>query len=71
MLKEKLLILYKKLTNLLNKEFIHINQFSAVSSVLFIKKSEKGLQFCMNYKTFNVIMKKNCYPLSLIYKTLN
>ena len=71
MLKEKLLILYKKLTNLLNKKFIYISQFPAVSSVLFIKKLKGSLQFCINYKIFNIIIKKNCYSLLLIYKTFN
>ena len=71
MLKEKLLILHKKLTSLLNKGFIHISQFPAVFSVLFTKKPEGGLQFCMNYKTLNTITKKNCYPLPLIHETLN
>ena len=71
MLREKLLILHKKLTSLLNKKFIHINQFSAAFSILFIKKSEKDLQFCVNYKTLNIIMKKDHYSLPLIHKTLN
>ena len=69
--KEKLLILYKELTNLLNKGFIHISWSPAVSPVLFAKKSGGGLQFCVNYRALNVITKKDCYPLPLIHETLN
>ena len=71
MLREELLILHKELTNLLNKGFICVSWFSAASPVLFIKKPESDLWFCMNYRIFNAIMKKDCYPLSLIYETLN
>ena len=71
MSREELLILCKELTSLLNKGFIHINWFPAVSPVLFIKKSEGSLQFCVNYRAFNTIIKKDCYPLLLIYETLN
>ena len=41
------------------------------ASVLFIKKFEEKLCFCMNYKGLNVITVKNCYLLSLIFKILN
>ena len=71
MSREELLILYKELTSLLNKKFIHINQFPAAFPVLFIKKPEGSLQFCINYKALNTIIKKNCYPLPLINETLN
>ena len=71
MLREKLLILHKEFTSLLNKEFIYVSWSSAASLILFIKKPEGSLWFCMNYKTLNTIMKKDCYPLLLIYETLN
>ena len=71
MLREKLLILHKKLTSLLNKEFIYVSQSPAASSVLFTKKQEGSLQFCINYKALNIITKKNCYLLPLIHETLN
>ena len=70
-LREKLLTLCKKLMSLLNKGFIYISWFPAASPVLFTKKPERGLWFCINYKALNAIMKKNCYPLLLIHKTLN
>ena len=71
MSREELLILHKEFTSLLNKGFIHISQFPAASSILFIKKSEGSLKFCVNYRIFNTITKKDCYSLPLIYKTLN
>ena len=71
MLREKLLILHKGLISLLNKGFIHVSQSPAASLVLFTKKPGGGLQFCVDYRALNTIMKKDCYPLPLIYETLN
>ena len=71
MLRAELLILCKELTSLLNKEFIYVSWFPAVSLILFIKKPGSGLQFCVNYKVLNAIMKKDCYSLPLIHETLN
>jgi len=70
MTKEKLLVLCKTLTELLNKQFIQVSNSSAAVSVLFIWKSEDELQFCVNYCGLNWITQKNHYPLSLIYETL-
>jgi len=70
MTKEKLLMLHKTLTELLNKQFIQVSNSSAAASVLFIQKSEGELQFCVNYCGLNWITQKDHYPLSLIYETL-
>jgi len=70
MTREKLLVLRKTLTELLNKQFIQVSNSSAAASVLFIQKSEGELQFCVNYCGLNWITQKNHYPLSLIYETL-
>ncbi len=70
MMREKLLMLHKTLTELLNKQFIQVSNSSAAVSVLFVQKSEDKLWFCVNYCDLNWITQKNCYPLSLIYKTL-
>jgi hypothetical protein len=70
MTREKLLVLHKTLTELLNKQFIQVSNSSAAVSVLFIQKSEGELQFCVNYCDLNWITQKNHYPLSLIYETL-
>ncbi len=70
MTREKLLVLRKTLTELLNKQFIWVSNSFAAASVLFVQKSEGELQFCVNYCDLNQITQKDCYPLSLIYDTL-
>ncbi len=70
MMREKLLVLRKTLTELLNKQFIWVNNSFAAASVLFVQKSEDELQFCLNYCDLNWITQKNHYLLSLIYETL-
>ena len=66
MLWDKLLVLRKTLTDLLNKKFIWVSSSSAATPVLFIKKLGDGLRFCVNYRALNQITKKNRYSLSLI-----
>ncbi len=70
MTREKLLVLHKTLTELLNKQFIWVSNSSAAVFILFIQKSEGELQFCVNYCGLNWITQKNHYPLLLIYETL-
>ncbi len=70
MMREKLLVLCKTLTELLNKQFIQVSNSSAAVSVLFIQKSEGEFWFCVNYCELNWITQKNHYLLSLIYETL-
>ena len=41
------------------------------ASVLFVKKSEEELCFCVDYKGLNAITVKNHYFLFLIFKTFN
>ena len=62
----KFLILKKKLIKLLDKRFIKINKLATKTPVLFIYKSNKRFQFCVNYKILNKIIRKNYYLLSLI-----
>ena len=38
--------------------------------VFFVKKLGKGIQFCVNYKRLNAIIKKDRYPISFIKKIL-
>jgi len=70
MMREKLLMLHKMLTELLNKQFIQVSNSFAAVSVLFIQKSEDELWFYVNYCGLNWITWKNHYFLSLIYETL-
>ncbi len=48
------------------KEFIIFSKASYFSSVLFILKANKDLQFCVDYWKLNAIIKRNHYFLSLI-----
>jgi hypothetical protein len=38
--------------------------------ILFVKKPNKGLQFCINYCKLNSLTYKDQYPLLLIKETL-
>jgi hypothetical protein len=37
---------------------------------MFIKKLEKGIRLCINYRLLNTIIKKDCYLILLIKKTM-
>jgi hypothetical protein len=70
MLRNKLLVLWKTLTNLFNKGFICVNSSPAAAPMLFVCKPGKSLRFCIDYQGLNCVIKKDCYLLPLIYKTL-
>ena len=57
--RSKLLVLQRMLTELLNKDFIHISNSSVGASVLFEKKLNEGLQFYVDYHILNKLTKKN------------
>jgi len=56
----------KYLNENLFKEFIISSKVSYFSLVLFALKANEDLRFCINYRKFNAIMKRNRYSLSLI-----
>ena len=58
MFKNELLILQKYFKKNFNKEFIRFNFFEYSFFVLFVKKFEKNLRFCVDYRKLNVIIKK-------------
>jgi hypothetical protein len=68
--KDELLLIKKYLKKHLNKEFIESSTASYASSILFAKKSEEGLRFCVDYRKLNAIIKKNRYSISLIAETI-
>jgi hypothetical protein len=70
LLKKKLLLIKKYLKKYLNKKFIEFSTVSYVSFILFAKKSDDELRFCVDYKKLNAIIKKNRYSISLIAKTI-
>jgi hypothetical protein len=63
---EKLLLIKKYLKEHLNKNFIESNTAFYASFILFAKKSDDELRFCVNYKKLNAIIKKNKYSISFI-----
>ena len=52
------------------KGFIRYSSSPAGASVLFIKKADGSLRFCVDYRSLNEMTIKNLYPLPLIQKTL-
>jgi len=71
MSRDEILELRRYLNENLSKDFIQVSCFQMIVSVLFIKKLEEELCFCMNYQDLNTITIKNRYSLSLISETLN
>ena len=54
----------------LTKKFIQVSSVSYFLPILFVKKSGRGIRFCVNYRRLNAITKKNHYPILLIEETL-
>ncbi len=70
MFDHKLQKIKKYLINYLNKEFIFFSFASYVLLILFIKKKDNSLRFCVDYRKLNALIKRNHYSLSLIDETL-
>jgi len=68
---DEILELHHYLNENLSKDFIQVNHFQMIIFVLFIKKFEEELHFCVNYQDLNAITVKNWYSLSLISEMLN
>jgi len=71
MSRDEILELRRYLNENLSKDFIQVSRSQMIVSVLFVKKFEEELCFCMNYWNLNVITVKNQYSLSLISEMLN
>ncbi len=54
----------------LNKSFISFSSVSYASLILFIEKKDDSLRFCVDYRKFNALIKRNHYSLLLIDETL-
>ncbi len=54
----------------LKKKFITLSKASFASSILFIKKKDDSLCFCMNYWKLNALIKRNHYSILLINEVL-
>jgi len=68
---DEILELHRYLNENLSKDFIQVSCFQTIIFVLFVKKFEEELHFCVNYWDLNAITVKNQYSLSLISETLN
>ena len=55
----------------LSKEFIWVSHSESAAPVLFVKRPEGGLHFCVDYRGLNAVTVKNWYSLPLISETLN
>lgn len=60
----------KYITDNLQKGFVAPSKAPFGSPILFARKSDGGLRFCVDYRKLNAITKKNQYPLPLIDETL-
>ena len=67
---DKLKVLKKYLEENFSKGFIRASSSPVTSSILFARKPEGGLRFCVDYRQLNVMTIKNQYLLPLIKKTL-
>jgi len=70
MFNHKLQKIKKYLINYLNKEFIFFSFALYISLILFIKKKDDSLRFCIDYRKLNALIKRDRYSLSLIDETL-
>ena len=66
----KLLKLKKYLNENFRKGFIIVSSTLFVFPVLFVIKLNNNFRFCVNYRKFNTITKRNRYFISLIEKIL-
>jgi hypothetical protein len=71
MLTNQLIALKEYLTKALRKKWIVPSAAEYESPVLFAKKPNGELRFCVNYRAINARSKKNAYPLPLISETLD
>jgi len=70
MLNHKLQKIKKYLEENLKKKFITLSKALFASSILFVKKKDDSLHFCMNYWKLNALIKRNHYSILLINKVL-
>ena len=70
MSQDELKVLKKYLEEHLSKGFIRASSSPAASPVIFARKPEGGLRFCVDYRQLNAMTIKNRYPLPLIKETL-
>jgi transposase InsO family protein len=67
---EELVSMREYLSSNLAKGFIVSSKAPFASPVLFARKGDGSLRFCVDYRKLNALTKKNRYPLPLIDETL-
>ncbi len=67
---EELEVVKKYLVENLDKGFIESSQAPFAAPVLFTKKPDGSLRFCIDFRKLNLLTKKDRYPLPLIDETL-
>ena len=67
---EELVAMREYLASNLAKGFIELSKSPFASPVLFARKGDGSLRFCVDYRKLNALTKKNRYPLPLIDETL-
>ena len=67
---EELEVTKQYLLDNLEKGFIEPSQSPFAAPVLFVKKPNGGLRFCIDYRRLNALTRKDRYPLPLIDETL-
>jgi len=70
MLSYKLQKIKKYLEENLKKKFITLSKASFASSILFVKKKDDSLCFCVKYWKLNALIKRNRYSILLIDEVL-
>lgn len=68
---DELLAVRNYLRENLDKGFIEPSQAPFSSPILFVKKPDGQLRFCIDFRKLNQITRKDRYPLPLIDETLN
>jgi len=70
MLSHKLQKVKKYLEENLKKKFITLSKAFFASSILFVKKKDDSLRFCIDYRKLNALIKRDRYSILLIDEVL-
>ncbi len=66
----KLQKIKKYLEENLKKKFITLSKAFCASLILFVKKKDDSLRFCVNYRKLNALIKRDRYLIFLINEVL-
>lgn len=63
--------MYEYINKILAKDFIILFKSPVRAFIMFTKKKNGGLRFCIDYYSINAITKKNKHLIPLVYSLLN